>query len=176
MLLAVCGAVAGVGWARRPSVDQRSAIPSFVPLSLEFGLDWRVLAYTLGAALCTGMPRGLWACAAGRTREYNQVLTRRRTKRFGNAARNRVRSILVGRKWRDRWRYSSLPDCLPAACIAVEHMYLGFRTGPLAQRPFSIRMKSDTTRRHTTYLLQGARGPVRALPGVRSVSLAYSVH
>ncbi|PYV74835.1 MAG: hypothetical protein DMG96_19190 [Acidobacteria bacterium] len=175
MLLAVCGAVAGVGLGTA-AVRWISAlpIPSFVPLSLEFGLDWRVLAYTLGAALCTGMLVGLWPALRVARANINQVLRDGGRSGSGNAARNRVRSILVGTQMAGSLALLIIAGLFARSLHAVEHMYLGFAPDHLLNvilDPHEVGYDAA----HTTTFYKELEDRVRALPGVRSVSLAYSV-
>ena len=97
LLLAIFGALVGMalGAAAIRWIGNLS-FGSFIPINLDLGLDWRVLAYTFGAALVTGVLVGLWPAFRVARSNVNQVLREGGRSGSSSAARHRVRSILVG--------------------------------------------------------------------------------
>jgi len=175
MLLAMCGALAGVGLGTA-AVRWISSlpIPSFVPLSLEFGLDWRVLTYTFGAALCTGVLVGLWPALRVARADISQSLREGGRSGSSSAARHRVRSILVGAQMAGSLALLIIAGLFARSLHAVEHMYLGFEPDHVLNvilDPHEVGY--DEARTNTFY--KELEDRVRVLPGVHSASLAYSV-
>jgi macrolide transport system ATP-binding/permease protein len=175
MLLAMFGAVVGIALgtsATRWMADLPLA--SFVPVTLDFGIDWRVLTYSIAAALCTGVVVGLWPALRAARCNVNQAL--REGGRSGSAgvARHRVRSILVGAQMAGSLVLLIIAGLFTRSLQAVQHMYLGFEPDHLLNvilDPHEIGY--DQARTNAFY--KELEDQARALPGVESASLAYSV-
>jgi len=147
---------------------------SFIPLSLDLGLDWRVVVYTLGAALFTGVLVGLWPALRVSRSNVNQVLREGGRTGSSSATRHRVRNLLVAAQMAGSLVLLIIAGLFARSLAAVEHMYLGFEPDHLLNvilDPHDIGY--DQARTDTFYKELADR--VRALPGVQSASLAYSV-
>jgi FtsX-like permease family len=127
MLLAMFGAVVGIALGTSAThwmADLRLA--SFIPVTLDFGLDWRVLAYAIAAALCTGVVVGLWPALRVARCNVNQALREGGRSGSAGAARHRVRSILVGAQMAGSLVLLIIAGLFTRSLQAVQHMYLGF--------------------------------------------------
>jgi predicted permease len=175
IFLAVLGGVAGVGLgalATHSIADIRVA--SFIPLSLDFGLDWRVLSYAFAAALFTGLAVGIWPALRVARSNVNRALREGGRSGSPGAARHRVRGILVTAQMSGSLVLLIVAGLFLRSLEAVQHMYLGFEPDHLLNvilDPHEIGY--DQAR--TTAFYKELKDRVRALPGVQSVSLAYSV-
>lgn len=175
MLLAMFGAVVGIALGTSAThwlADLRLA--SFIPVTLDFGLDWRVLAYAIAAALCTGMVVGLWPALRVARCNVNQALREGGRSGSAGAARHRVRSILVGAQMACSLVLLIIAGLFTRSLQAVQHMYLGFEPDHLLNvilDPHEIGY--DQARTNAFY--KELEDRARALPGVQSASLAYSV-
>lgn len=175
MLLAMFGAVVGIALGTSAThwlADLRLA--SFIPVTLDFGLDWRVLAYAIAAALCTGMVVGLWPALRVARCNVNQALREGGRSGSAGAARHRVRSILVGAQMAGSLVLLIIAGLFTRSLQAVQHMYLGFEPDHLLNvilDPHEIGY--DQARTNAFY--KELEDRARALPGVQSASLAYSV-
>jgi predicted permease len=175
MLLAMFGAATGIAlgtWATHWIVDLRLA--SFIPVTLDFGLDWRVVAYVLGATLCTGLLVGLWPALRVARANVNQALREGGRSGSSGAARHRVRSILVGAQMAGSLILLIIAGLFARSLQSVQRMYLGFEPDHLLNvilDPHEVGY--DEARTNTFYIELEDR--IRALPGVRSVSQSYSV-
>jgi len=175
MLLAIFGALLGMAFGTA-AIHWISSLPfgSFIPLSLDLGLDGRVLAYTGGAALMTGVLVGLWPALRVARSNVNQALREGGRQGSSSAARHRVRSILVGAQMAGSLVLLIIAGLFARSLEAVEHMYLGFEPDHLLNvilDPHEIGY--DQARTNNFY--KELEDRVRALPGVQSASLAYSV-
>ena len=175
VLLAMLGAMVGTALGTSAThwiADLRLA--SFVPITLDFGLDWRVLAYTLGAALCTGALVGIWPALRVARSNVNQSLREGGRSASSGAARHRVRSILVGAQMAGSLILLIIAGLFARSLQSVQRMYLGFQPDHLMNvilDPHEIGY--DQARTNAFY--KEFEDRARALPGVQSASLAYSV-
>ena len=175
MLLASFGAIAGI--AVGTSATHRLAnlrLASFFPISLNLGLDWRVLLYAVASALFTGVLVGLWPVL--RVARANTNLALREGGRGGSSsvARHRARNILVGAQMAGSLILLTIAGLFARSLHAVQHMYLGFEPDHVLNvilDPHEIGY--DQARTNSFY--KELEDRVRALPGVQSASLAYSV-
>jgi len=172
LLLAIFGALGGIalGTAAIRWIGSLS-FGSFIPLSLDLSLDWRVLAYTFGAALFTGVLVGLWPALRVSRANVNQEGGRAGS---SGAARHRVRSILVSAQMAGSLVLLIIAGLFARSLASVEHMDLGFEPDHLLNvilDPHDIGY--DQARTNNFY--KELEDRVRALPGVESASLGYSV-
>jgi putative ABC transport system permease protein len=175
VLLAMLGSAAGIalGTLATRSIENFPA-PSFIPISLDLSLDWRVLAYTISTALLTGVLVGLWP--ALRVARSNVSQTLREGGRSGSTgiARHRVRNILVGGQMAGSLTLLIIAGLFARSLQRVQTMYLGFQPDHLLNvilDPHEIGYDQARTTAFYTEL----KGRVRALPGVQAVSVAYDV-
>ena len=93
MLLALAGGGLGLllaGWGARVAI---SALPTALPRADEIGLDVRVMLFTLGVSLLTGVLAGL--APALKTSQWRLSETLKEGGRSGGGGRNRAQGILV---------------------------------------------------------------------------------
>lgn len=175
MLLAMFGAVIGI--ALGASVTHWMAdlrLASFIPVTLDFGLDWRVLAYAIAAALCTGVFVGLWPALRVARSNVNQALREGGRSGSSGVARHRVRSILVGAQMAGSLILLIVAGLFARSLQSVQRMYLGFEPGHVLNVILDPHeMGYDQARTNAFY--KELEDRVRPLPGVQSPSLAYSV-
>ena len=175
VLLALLGATAGIvlGTLATRAIAN-FPIPSFVPLSLDLSLDWRVLAYAISAALLTGVLVGLWPAMRVPRSNVNQTL--REGGRSGSAgvARHRMRSVLVGAQMAGLLTLLIIAGLFARSLQHVQNMYLGFDPDHLLNVVLDPHEIGYDQARTTTFYNQ-LKERVRALPGVQSVSMAYDV-
>jgi predicted permease len=175
ILLALLGSAGGVGlgaWATRAISDLRLA--SVVPINLDFGLDWRVLSYAVGAAIFTGVMVGLWPALRVAHSNINDAL--REGGRGGDTGhlRNRVRGLLVAGQTAGSLILLIIAGLFVRSLHSVQRMYLGFEPDHLLNvilDPHEVGY--DQVRTATFY--KELEDRARALPGVQSATLAYSV-
>jgi macrolide transport system ATP-binding/permease protein len=175
VLLAMLGAVGGIAlgvWATRWITDVRLA--SAIPVSLDFGLDGRVLTYALTAALCTGVLVGLWPALRVARSNVNETLREGGRSGSASVARHRVRSILVAAQMAGSLMLLIVAGLFVRSLQSAQQMYLGFEPDHILNVNLDpSEVGYDQAR--TTNFYQQLEDRLRAFPGVQSVSMAYSV-
>ena len=175
MLLALFGAIVGIVLgtvATHRIADLRLA--SFIPITLDWGLDWRVLSYALAASLCTGVLVGLWPALCVPRANVSQRLRDGGRSGSDSAARHRLRSILVGAQMTGSLILLIIAGLFARSLQSVQHMYLGFQPNHLLNVILDPHEVGYDQPRSTAFY-NDLEQRVRALPGVQSVCQAYSV-
>jgi predicted permease len=175
VLLGLLGGVAGVilgTWAIR-SVP--STLPSTgFPLNIDFRFDWRVLAYTVAAALCTGIIIGLWPALLAARTNLNAVLHEGGRSDSAGVRRNRAGRVLVVMQVAGSLSLLIVAAVFVRSLEHAERMYLGFDPSYVLNvvlDPHEIGY--DDARTNEFY--RELEEKVRATPGVQTASLAHSV-
>ncbi len=176
LLLAFLGGIAGLilaMWASDALSSMQWAETS-LPVRLDFSFDWRVFAYAFAGAVLTGILAGIWPAFRGSRADVSAVLHDGGRSDTGGAGRHRVRSALVVAQVA-----GSLVLLLAAGLFVrqlqqAQRMDLGFE----ADHVLNVTMDPhyigyDRTRAKNFYRELETRA--RALPGVESAALAYSV-
>ena len=175
IVLALLGGTGGLlmgEWARGATF---SILPTTkIPLHLNTGFDWRVFAYALAAALVTGALVGVWpALRAGRT-EVNSVLHGAGRSDTAGTGRHRVRSVLVVAQVGGSLVLLIVAGLFVRSLWNAQRAYLGFDPNQLlnvAMDPKQV----GYDQAHAENFYRDLEAKVRAMPGVESVSLAFSV-
>lgn len=170
LLLALCGGAAGVllaSWSLRLLARFQPPLP--IPLSLDFGVDARVLAFTTVASVATGLIFGL-APAMQATRPdlvpslKNDALSGR------SGGRGRLRSVLVVAQVAISVVLLVGAGLLTRSAIAAANADPGFAQDGLALATVDLQMlryPSDRGRQFYTTALER----VRSLPGVTDAAV-----
>jgi predicted permease len=148
--------------------------PSKFPIQLDFSFDWRIFAYAMAAALATGMLVGVWpALRAGRT-DVNSVLHGAGRSDTSGIGRHRVRSLLVVAQVGGSLVLLIVAGLFVRTLFSAQHAYLGFDPNNVVNLTIDPKeMGYDDVRTKSFY--RELEDKVRALPGVQSASLAFSV-
>jgi predicted permease len=175
IMLALFGGIGGLAMGVWASRAVGALLPAGrLPLRVDFGFDWRVFAYAMVAALITGAIVGLWpALRAGRT-EVNTVLQSGGRSDTAGVSRHRLRSVLVVAQVAGSLVLLIVAGLFVRSLLRAQHAYLGFDADHvlnLTLDPHEIGY--DETRTRTFY--HDLEASVRAMPGVQSASLAFSV-
>jgi predicted permease len=175
VVLAFFGAVGGIVlgmWAIH-SVASLLPLTSF-PIHLDFSMDWRVFAYALAAALLTGVVVGFWpAWRAGRA-DVNSALQAGGRSDSAGGERHRVRSVLVVAQVCGSLVLLIVAGLFVRSLMSAQHTYLGFNPDNVLNVNLDPKTAGyDETRTKTFFHELESRS--RALPGVQSASLAFSV-
>jgi predicted permease len=175
IMLALFGGVGGLAVGVWASSAVGALIPAGrIPIRVDFGFDWRVFAYAMAAALFTGAIVGLWpALRAGRA-DVNSVLQSGGRSDTAGAGRHRLRSVLVVAQVAGSLVLLIVAGLFVRSLMRAQHAYMGFDADHVLNLTLDPReVGYDETRTKTFYHALEAK--VRALPGVQSASLAFSV-
>ncbi len=179
LLLALVGGIAGVlfgewvldaGGSFLHPVTTNTAGYGF---RLDCRLDWRVFTYSLAAALLTGLFVGVWPAFRSGRADLNQML---KAARYDSppGARHGPRGLLLAAQVAGSLMLLVVAGLFVRSLGHAERMYLGFDPDQVLTVMLDTHIAGlDETRSRTFYRELEER--VRALPGVRSASLALTV-
>ncbi|HEV2115981.1 MAG TPA: ABC transporter permease [Terriglobales bacterium] len=178
LLLALLGGIAGVALGKLAIAAAGSLLRPVTTSSAGYAFridcrfDWKVFAYTLAAAVFTGIFAGLWpALRAGRA-DLNTVL--HEGGRSDQARPSRLRGWLVVAQVAGSLMLLIVAGLLVRSLRRAEHMFLGFDPDHVLNIMLDPHQVGyDQARTKNFYRELESR--VRALPGVESASLARTV-
>jgi len=176
VLLAFAGAAAGVVMGKWGKDAFASAIDLGVdfPTLLDFNFDWRVFAYALGAAVFTGILIGLWPALRASATNANLVLHEGRSDSGGGTpSRQRARSVLVAAQVAGSLILLIVAGLFVRSLDRAQRMNLGFNPDHVLNVLLDTREAGYDRPRTLTFYRELERR-VKELPGVQSVSLAFS--
>jgi predicted permease len=180
LLLALLGGIGGVvlgEWAISVSssmIHSVTSTSSGVAFRMDYSLDWRVFAYTLGTVVLSGIFLGVWpAFRAGRV-DVNTVLHEGGRSDSAGVGRHGVRSALLVAQVAGSLMLLIVAGLFVRSLERAEHMYLGFDPDHVLNVMLDVRQIGyDETRAKA--FCRDLKDRVRALPGVQSASLAFNV-
>lgn len=175
IVVSLLGGAAGVvlaDWAS--SAISSVPIQSEVPVTLNFAFDWRVFFFALAAAILGGLATGLWpALRAGRT-NLGIVLHEGGRSDAANAGRSGMRNGLVAVQVAGALMLLIAAGFFVRTLQRLENSYMGFdpkNVVNVSMDPSEIGYSESQSKAFYREL----KDRVAALPGVQSVSLAFSV-
>ena len=175
LLLALLGGIAGVTlgegaiWAAGALLRPVTTSSAGYAFRIDCRFDWKVFAYTLAAAILTGIFVGLWpAMRAGRA-DLNTVLHEGGGQ--AGSSRNRLRNSLVVAQVAGSLMLLVVAGLLVRSLRHAEHMFLGFDPAHLVNIMLDPRQAGYNQARAKTFYRDLERR-VAASPGVESVSVA----
>lgn len=95
VLLSLAGGLLGLALAAWATPTLVKLAPLDLPRAQEISLDWRVLAFTLGVSILTGLLFGLAPALASARTDLNSILKTSGRSTTGHRSRSRLRDILV---------------------------------------------------------------------------------
>jgi predicted permease len=173
VLLALLGGAAGLflGMSASRAIGSID-LHAPIPISLVYGLDWRIFVYTFAAALLTGICVGLIPALRGSRTSISNAL--HGSGRSIAGGKNRVRTALVILQVAGSLMLLVIAGLFARSLGAVQHTNLGFdphNIVDLTMDPSEIGYGESQGLAFYRSLLDR----VRALPGVESASLTSSV-
>ncbi|HXX22279.1 MAG TPA: ABC transporter permease [Terriglobia bacterium] len=180
LLLALLGGIGGVvlgEWgisASSSMLHSATSISSGVGYHLDYSFDWRVFAYTLGVVVLSGVLLGIWpAFRAGRV-DLNTVLHEGGRSDSAGVRRHAVRGVLLVTQVAGSLMLLIVAGLFVRSLESAEHMYLGFDPDHVLNVMLDVhQIGYDETRARAFY--RELKDRVRAMPGVQSPSLAFTV-
>jgi predicted permease len=173
LILALLGCAAGTALGVGGSHGV-SSIPlqTVIPIVLDFGFDWRVLAYALVATLVTGMVVG--TAPALRASRHNLSDVLHAGGRSSTARGVRLRNALVVSQVGGSLMLLIIAGLFVRSLRNVQHVDLGFNPNHILNLSLDPHEAGyNETRARAFYREVLAR--VRALPGVQSASMAGTI-
>lgn len=173
LLLGLAGGAGGVLLGSLASGALSSLrVGTDLPFRLDFTFDWRVFSYAFAGALITGIVVGVVPALRASKADVNEVL--HQGGRGSVGGRHRLRNALVSAQVAASLALLIIAGLFTRSLSAVQHVDLGFDPTHVANfdmDPSEIGYNEVQGQAFYRSLLDR----VRALPGVRSVSLASTV-
>jgi putative ABC transport system permease protein len=171
-LLALGGGLIGtmLGWlasAAAGSVD----VETDLPLRLDFSFDWRVLTYALASTLVVGVIVGIAATVQVSGANLNSALHGSGRGTTGNGGR--VRSAMVVAQVGSSMMLLIVAGLFARSLNEAEHTSLGFEANHLVNFTMDPLLTGSRQAEGTSFF-KNLLDRLRALPGVLSVSTAFS--
>jgi len=179
LLLALLGTIGGVllgQWAIGGSGSVLNSVTSDSAghaFKIDTSFDWKVFAYTLAAALFTGIFVGLWpAFRAGRA-DLNRVLSSGGRSDSGGGARQGFRGVLVVAQVAGSLMLLIVAGLLVRSLQRAQRAGLGFDPGHVLNMMIDPHQVGYDEARAKAFYKELERR-ARALPGVESASLSFT--
>jgi predicted permease len=174
-LLTLLGAGAGMllgKWAGDVFIGSVN-LGTSLPVKVDAALDWRVYAYALGAAAFTAVAIGVWPALRASRTDAAAVLHDGDRGTLG-AGKQRVRSLLVVAQVAGSLILLIVAGLFVRSLDRVQHVNLGFAPDHLLTARINARDAGYNEARSREFYRELERR-MRALPGVQTVSMAFSV-
>ena len=175
LLLAGAGGLAGAGLgAWLSSLLSRITLPADLPIRFDLAFDWRVFAYVAAIALGTGVFVGLIPALRASRTDLNEVLREGGRSMADGGGRQWVRSVLVV------GQVAVSLVLLVAAALFVRSVQraqsvdLGFDPAHVINVSMDVSQQGYNEARGRAFYRE-VEARVRALPGIESMSYAYSI-
>jgi predicted permease len=174
LLLSLLGGAVGIVLGIWVSSLNSIHVIAGIPINLDFSFDARVFAYALLAALVTSIVAGAWPAWRASRADVSMMLHDGGRGGSGGVKRQRIRSVLVTAQVAGSLMLLIVTGLFVRNLQNVQGMDLGFDPEGLVNvttDPHEIGYDEARTKDFYRQLEERAR----ALPGVESVALAYSV-
>ncbi len=174
-LLALLGAAAGLVFGKLGSNAFASDIDlgTDMPVLLDFSFDWRVFAYALAGALLCSILIGIWPALRVSRTNAGAVLHDGGRGSAG-PGRHRIRSLLVIGQVAGSLVLLVVAGLFVRSLRNAQHVDLGFNPDHVLNVRIDTR-HAGYGRQRTIDFYRELERRVRAIPGVESASLAFSV-
>ncbi len=174
-LLSLLGATAGLALGKLGSHVFASSIDlaTDFPVLLDFSFDWRVFTYAMAAAMVTGILIGVWPALRASQADAGAALHDGARGETGGPRRQRVRSLLVVGQVAGSLVLLIMAGLFVRSLRNAQQLDLGF----VPDRVLNARMDPEWagySEQRTKDFYRELERRVSALPGVQSVSLAFS--
>jgi predicted permease len=175
LLLSLSGGVIGAAIGRWLSgMVARIPFPADIPIRFDLAFDWRVFAYIAAIAVGSGLLVGLLPALRASRADLNEVLREGGRGLAEGSTRHRLRSMLVVAQVAVSLVLLVAAGLLVRSVQAAQSVDLGFDYSQILNLSMDVSQQGlDEARGRGFY--REVEDRVRALPGVQSVSYAYSV-
>lgn len=170
VLLALIGGLLGILIAYWASRLLGTRLPLGLPTGFEVAVDWRVLAFTFGISVLTGIAFGLLPALAGARPDLNSVLRSGGRGGTGGKARTRTRDVLIVGEVASSAALLICAGLLMRSLIQLQQVDPGFRPDHLLTMQLSpSQARYDGLKLALFY--QQFLDRVRRIPGVESAGI-----
>ena len=175
ILLAFLGGIAGVvlAWWGSSIVSSLRLTASGIPVALDFSFDWRVFRYSFIATAFTGFLIAILPVLRDTRPDFNANL-REGGRTGASRGRLRMRNLLALSQVGGSLALLIVAGLFVRSLQRAQHLYLGFDSEHLLNVTMDPQ-QAGYEKARTEEFYRELETKARALPGVTSVSLAYSV-
>lgn len=174
-LLALIGGVAGVVLAEGSfDIPHKALTLGGTQLHIDFSLDWRVLVYCAAAILITAIVAGIWPAVRASRTKVGDVLHEEGRGGSPVKSHGRVRKVLVVLQVAGSLTLLVVAGLFIRSLQSAEHMNLGFNPDHVLNVILDP-ADGGYNEAQTKEFYRQLKSRVSKLPGVESVSVAYSV-
>jgi predicted permease len=175
LVLAAAGAIAGAALGRWLSAMLASiTLPMDLPLRFDLGFDWRVFGYIATIAVGAGIAVGLVPALRASRMDINDALREGGRGLADGSTRHRLRSVLVVCQVAVSLVLLVAAGLFVRSVQRAQSVDLGFHPQRVLNASMDVGQQAYTETRGRAFY-RDLEERVRALPGVESVSYAYSV-
>ena len=175
LVLSALGGLLGaaIGWWLSGMIT-RIPFPADIPIRFDLTFDWRVFAYIAAIALGSGLVVGLLPALRASRTDLNEVLREGGRGLAEGSTRQRLRGALVVAQVAVSLVLLVAAGLLVRSVQRAQSVDLGFDHSQVLNLSMDVSQQGVDEARGRTFYLEVQRR-VRALPGVQSVSYAFSV-
>jgi predicted permease len=175
LLLAGLGGAAGAAlglWLMK--LIETIRLPGDFPMRTSIPFDWRVFLFVASVAIACGLFAGIVPAWRASRMSLNEILRESGRSLTGGAEHNRIRNVLVAGQAAGSLVVLIMAGLFLRSLQHAQKTTLGFNPDHVLNLTMDVsQLGYDQNRGANFYRQVGER--VRALPGVESASLAYSV-
>jgi predicted permease len=175
LVLAIAGGATGAGIGRWvSSLLSRITLPADLPIRFDLPFDWRVFSYIAAVALGTGIVVGLVPALRASRTDLNEVLREGGRSVVEGGRRHRLRSLLVVGQVAVSLILLVAAGLFVRSVQHAQSIDLGFAPAHVLNLSMDVSQQAfDETKGKAFF--RDVESRLRSLPGVESVSSAYSV-
>jgi predicted permease len=175
LVLAIAGGATGVGIGRSvSSLLSQITLPADLPIRFDLPFDWRVFSYIAAIALGTGVAVGVVPALRASRADLNDVLREGGRSVVEGGRRHRLRSLLVVGQVAVSLILLVAAGLFVRSVQRAQSIDLGFAPAHVLNLSMDVSLQAfDETKGKAFF--RDVESRLRSLPGVESVSSAYSV-
>ena len=175
LLLAAAGGLGGAALGRWVSgMLAGITLPMDLPIRIDLAFDWRVFAYIAAIAIGSGLVVGLVPALRAARADVNEVLREGGRGMADGSTHHRVRSALVVAQVAVSLVLLVAAGLFVRSVQRAKSVDLGFHADRILNVSMDVSQQAYTEARGRAFF-RDVESRVRALPGVESVSYAFSV-
>ena len=175
VLLSFAGGLAGLGLAVWTVQLFIKLSPGDIPRLSEASVDLRLLAFTFGVSILTGIGFGLWPAWQATAGSLNQSLKEAGSKASGGKQRRRSRNVLVVTELALAQVMLAGAGLLIFSYVRVSHVDPGFTSDNVLSAKIAPAVRKYPDAKRRTQFYSDVITQLQSLPGVQSVGMVMNL-
>ena len=169
----LCGLVSGIVGVRALLAVSPASLPRVGEHGAAIGLDWRVLGFTLGVSLLTGILFGLYPAFAGSRIDLNSAFKESGNRSGTGFRQGKARSLLIASEISLALVVVTGSALLIRSFIALRAVDPGFDSHHVLTMEMSLNGQRYQKTAGVVQLLRDGRERLNAIPGVELAAAVY---